>query len=150
MKRYLKACLLSPLWFPFVALFVGVICNDLGDNIISTLGFYLFFSLIYGGIQYLIAMVIVWRQIDFDQVATWIVWVLLLPLIFTLIQLITMIPFFIESSGFEWLVYFGIFDLVFGYGYVMIWLLGCGLIACGRVLCVRDSLRNRPADSGST
>ena len=128
MKRYMKVCLWSPLWLPLLAWLPAMLIDQIANSALTTVAGYLFFSLIYGGIQYLIAMAIVWRQIDFEHVATWIVWVLLLPLIFTVIQLVTMLPFFMGSSGIEWLYFLGLMDLVFGYGYVLLWLLGYGVI----------------------
>lgn len=140
MKRYMQACLWSPIWFPAFAWLPAILIDQVligAEGVVTWFALYLFFSLIYGGIQYLIAMAIVWHQIDFEHVATWIVWVLLLPLIFTVIQLVTMLPFFVGSSDFEWLYYLGMFDLMFGYGYVLVWLIGLGVIKTVSFLSAR-------------
>lgn len=139
MKTYFKTCLWSPIWLPIVIGLLGLvlhaIARDLFDvlpNWLGAVGFIVVYSIVFGGIQYLITVVFLWAQIDFDDPRSWIKWILILPIIFTLVQVSTMLLIF--GFGFRGLNDFAslgilaLIDLALGYAYVAVWLLGYGCI----------------------
>ena len=134
MKLYFRICLLSPIWLPLLIcapVFALKPESGYGCGWLTWMAVYLGFSLMLGGVQYLIALVIVWRQIDFESVESILMGCLKLPLVFTPIQLIGM-SLFLMTDGFEGLVVIfpmAAMDLLFGYGYVAVWLLGYGILA---------------------
>lgn len=139
MKEYYKLCLFSPLWLPVVLGIVAVCLEALIGNAydifpgwISGFALTVIASFFYGGVQYGIALVIVWSRIDFERTGSWVVGVLWLPIIFTLIQTATMLPFMwpnlLSGRGPDGLGVIALLDLALGYGYVLVWLLGLALI----------------------
>lgn len=137
MKRYYKTCLWSPIWLPLLLLGFGYALENTTGNFygilpewLGMIGFVVAFSILFGGIQYLITLVIIWRQIDFNEFKSWLKWILLLPLIFTPIQILVIwICYWIVAGKFVDLnESFGFisFDLFVAYGYVAVWLLGYG------------------------
>lgn len=99
---------------------------------LAMLGIIVVFSVIFGGIQYLITLAFVWRQIDFNDFKSWLKWILLLPIIFTPIQVLGMLLVYwlVEAQLVDLNESFGLFafDLFVAYGYVAIWLLGYAAI----------------------
>lgn len=139
MRCYFKICLWSPIWFPvllvaFAVLFHGVFGLDYNllpfpmANIVLTV----MWSILFGGIQYLIALMILWKRFDFDDFVNWLGGILLLPILFTLIQLGTMVVlftvFFENASDLAALAMIAGFDLGLGYGYVACWVFGYFII----------------------
>lgn len=94
-------------------------------------------SILYGGAQYAISLRIVWTRIDFEQTRSWIVGVLWLPIIFTIIQILSILVIFFAEfdsvNDLQFALLLGAFDLGLGYGYVATWLLGLGLIQLFRI-----------------
>lgn|GEM_PF-3089937 len=91
-----------------------------------------FYSLVLGSVQYLIALFLVWQRIDFEEFRSWLKWVLLLPLIYTPIQIGAMLLVvawrFDRLGDWVWVGHIAGFDLVLGYAYVAVWLVGYWLI----------------------
>jgi hypothetical protein len=89
-------------------------------------------SILYGGIQYAVALRIVWTRIDFERTGSWIVGVLWLPIIFTFIQVVSIAVIFAfqfsKVSDLQFLLLMGVLDLGLGYGYVAVWLAGLWVI----------------------
>jgi len=139
MKTYFKLCLLSPLWFPAL-LFLFALINHafFGGQDIRLPGwltmtlFFVAFSIIYGGVQYLLTLLMVWSRIDFDNALSWVKVCLLLPLLFTIIQLGSMLVLFphlmADGTFSAGLGMFAGLDLAIGYGYVLVWFTGFGII----------------------
>lgn len=139
MKQYFKLCLLSPIWLPAIILLGNVIYEALDlrffDGLpdwLAVVGFVLAWSVIVGGVQYVVSLLIVWRLIDFDDYFSWRKWVLLLPLIFGCI-FSGGLSFFILWSArnitdfFEF-GYVGFLAGAVGYAYVLLWLAGFELL----------------------
>lgn len=139
MKSYYKICLLSPLWFPaLLALIYGIAESvhgsfiDMFPDWIAVLGFIVVFSVLFGGLQYILTLLIIWRKIDFESYESWVKWILLLPLIFTPIQVLGVWLFSWMSDGqFVGLsasVGLMVFDLGVAYSYVAVWLVSSVII----------------------
>ncbi len=139
MKRYFQICLFSPLWFPVLLGGLMALGYPLLDHFGAILPEWLVFapvvvvySLIFGGVQYFIALCIVWTRIDFERTRSWITGILWLPIIFTPIQFVGML---LVAWG-DWNLQNGLgdlgwivaYDLALGYGYVLCWLLGYWLL----------------------
>ncbi|MBT65298.1 MAG: hypothetical protein CML13_19040 [Puniceicoccaceae bacterium] len=139
MKRYFKICLWSPIWFPVLLLLTYLLGEAVCGNFIDLLpewieasGFIIVYSVILGGLQYLMTVVFLWGLIDFNEFTSWLKWVLLLPLVFTVFQVFSMLLIFVwefdRISDFAVLGVLGLFDLGLGYAYVAIWLIGYAVI----------------------
>ena len=136
MKTYFKVCLLSPLWFPLLLWFLYALNGAVFRNSFEyDLGGWLIIpaiSIIYGGLQYIIALWVVWIRIDFSSVVSWVHGCLLLPLVFTPIQLLFMMMYGSSSGGAGelagYIAYFGLIDLLLGYAYVLVWIIGWAVI----------------------
>ncbi len=139
MKTYFKICLWSPIWFPVLLGLLGIALHGLTGDLyalfpdwLGAAGFIVVYSLVFGGIQYLITIVFLWGLIDFDDYRSWLKWVILLPLIFTVFQLGTMLLIFVwefdSLSDYASLGLLGLFDLGLGYAYVLIWIVGYTLL----------------------
>jgi len=135
MKRYFKLCLWSPIWFPVVLGLIAYALESLTGDLYDTLpewtvvvGFVVVLSVLYGGVQYLITIVFLWGRINFDDARSWVKYILMLPLIFTLVQVITMFVLIgwtaQRLNDLSWIGALALFDLVLGYAYVAVWLLG--------------------------
>lgn len=139
MKRYFKLCLLSPLWLPAVVGLIALVTEGLLGGAEHILPQWLVFtgaiigvSIFFGGIQYAIALYIVWTRIDFERTQSWIVGVLWLPIIFTILQMLGMVLVFFREldnlADLKFVLWLGGFDLALGYGYVAVWFVGLGVI----------------------
>ncbi len=139
MKLYFKLCLWMPLWLPALLLFLGYTVALIDSNAADALPDWFSMTLLviaasvfFGGLQYCLALYIVWTRIDFESPRSWIVGILWLPILFTPIQVAGMLPFLWQdlanSRGWESLGGLGVFDLVLGYGYVLVWLVGYWLV----------------------
>lgn len=118
----------------FLIYYVGESLNgSFIDNLpegLAMFGIIVVFSVIFGGIQYLMTLAFIWRKIDFDDFKSWLKWILLLPLIFTPVQTLGIWIFYgaVEGKFVDLNESFGLmaFDLFVAYGYVAIWVLGYG------------------------
>ena len=141
MKTYFKICSFSPIWLPLLLIGLLFVMRAVfgGEAVIvqvlQGLCFWSGAALVFGGIQYLIAMTIVWRRIDFDSVESVVRGCFALPIVFTPIQLL---PFLLwgvlNGGGLNGLLGLAGLDLLFGYGYVLLWFLGYWLYASFRKL----------------
>ena len=138
-RRYFKWTITSPLWLPAIFLLIGLFLDraevDLWREIpewILIVPFFIAFSLVYGGIPYAITLLLIWKRIDFENSESWMDRVLMLPLIFTPIQLVGVFLLAIgtgnNTGAIPALLFFGAFDLVIGYGYVLVWVIGFQII----------------------
>jgi hypothetical protein len=126
MKTYFKICLLSPIWFPLML--IGLLLSiesilELQSDALKWLCIYFGASLLVGGVQYLIAMILVWRRIDFGSFESIVRGCLVLPIVFTPIQLIC-VSFLMVGDGLGALdALFGLaaVNLLYGYAYVLVW-----------------------------
>lgn len=138
-RRYFKWTIASPLWLPaiiwvliaFLAINKSNIADYMPEWILGVV-FILAASLVYGGLQYLITLMILWRRIDFNDTKSWMRNVLFLPLLFTPIQsigivLIALVMYDVRVIG-DMILYFSGFSLAVGYSYVLLWLVGFGLL----------------------
>ncbi|MEO0510881.1 MAG: hypothetical protein AAF065_13595 [Verrucomicrobiota bacterium] len=135
LRNYRKWTLTSPLWLPLFLTPFGFAFDQLeryfgawNAHDLLFIGFMLVYSLLFGGVQYLITLFLVWRRIDFDDGRSWLRTVLIIPLIFTPIQIAATLPFILNAGRLDELhqtmLYLAILDLGFGYSYVALWLLG--------------------------
>ncbi len=139
MKRYYKTCLLSPLWLPIVLGLVAFGLTSLFPGCAETFPHWMVFSawilvcsIPFGGLQYCIALYLVWTRIDFECTRSWVVGALWLPVIFTPIQIVGLLLFTFPSVD-RWedlraYAMLAAYDLVLGYAYVLLWFAGLGLI----------------------
>lgn len=139
MKRYFKICLWSPIWFPILIGLIAYTVDSLFDRSQAWLpdwlmiaGAFVLYSVVFGGLQYLVMLLCLWPRINFASFKNWRDWALKLPLIFTPIQLGMVMLVFIweikKPSELLVVMYLGLLDLVIGYAYVAVWLLGYYLI----------------------
>lgn len=135
MKNYYKICLLSPLWFPALLFLIYYIGERANNSFIDSLpgwlamaGVFVVYSLIFGGVQYLATLSIVWFRIDFSDFRSWGKWILRIPFIFTPLQLLGLFLVSGLRTGrfmdFESVLGLLFFDLAFAYSYVAVWLVG--------------------------
>lgn len=142
MSRYFKICLLSPIWFPFALCGLLMLLQPLlgqDDAFVEWLKGLCFFTvaaLVFGGVQYMIALVLVWRRIDFDSLESIVIGCVALPIVFTPIQVLVFAMFIIRSgwSGLEGIFGLAGMDLMFGYMYVIVWFIGYWLFTLFRKL----------------
>ena len=138
-RRYFKWTITSTLWFPAIFLLIGLFLDraeiDLRSDILEWIRivlFFLTFSLVYGGLQYSITLMIVWKRIDFNNLESWTDRILMLPLIFTPIQLVGVFLLAIGTGNITGaipaMLLFGVSDLIIGCGYVLVWFLGLSII----------------------
>lgn len=138
MKEYYKWCLFSPLWLPLLIGVIALIAEGLpggAENFLPgwlvSLGALIIISIFYGGIQYTIALCIVWTRVDFERTRSWVAGVLWLPVIFTIIQVLSFLiifgAFFRSFDDLKMLMVLGGLDLALGYGYAAVWLVGLGI-----------------------
>ncbi|MDP4611622.1 MAG: hypothetical protein NWT02_10570 [Opitutales bacterium] len=139
MKRYFKICLWSPLWLPVVLGLAAYGLGSLFDGFLNHFPEWILFpaaiivySIVFGGLQYCIALYIVWTRIDFECTRSWIVGALWLPIIFAPIQIAGLLLVAgWDLGGIEdfWsFMFIAAYDLALGYGYVLFWFIGLGLI----------------------
>lgn len=135
MTRYFKICLWSPLWLPAILTalyFAGDAIWPRFDTLLPGwvigVGFVLLMSLVFGGAQYVVTLILVWPRINFFDFASWRKWVLRLPLIFVPIQFGGLLLFAMGDfdGWYRFADYLPIaaISLILGYLYVATWLLG--------------------------